>query len=255
MQRADDEVHQEEVHQEREVVQREVKRGSRPATHAFKNVEEAVEVSARCARTGEGTQVEQRTYVADDTQPEDPSELMADPVLKQPRKNRRKKRGPDLAIATTQHAMRDAGKPTTGMKVVEVPSPPVFGSEDVLALLRGEIEAKYGPKAIKHMPHTLTGVDSGKVRNAVLNKYAPDTVISMVRILVWDWEVARSSIWPHKVQVKIPTVEALVQYQETLASAVETGLNYDGADRGKWVTYASKYLVDANPSVVPEDPF
>jgi len=196
----------------------------------------------------------QRTYVKDKSQPEDPSELMAD-LPTQPKKAPRKKRAPDLACVTTQHDMRGAGKPSTGSKVSEPTGPPVWKPKDVLALLRGEVEAKFGAGGCRGMPLNLTKVDQAKIQNTVLNKYSPDTVISMVRVLVWDWEIARASIFPFRPQVRIPTIESLVQYQETLASVVDTGLKYTGASRGVWKTYASRYLVDANPSVVEPDPF
>ena len=193
----------------------------------------------------------------ENSQPEDPSELMEEdlPPKTQYPKAPRLRRGPDPAIVSTQHAMRDAGKPTTGIKVVEASPPAPESPEAVLALLRGEVEAKFGAGACRGMPLNLNGKDRGMVTNAVLGKYAPDVVIAMIRVLVWDWEIARSSIFPYRPQVKIPTIESLVQYQETLASAVDTGLKYSGASRGVWKTYASRYLVDANPSVVESDPF
>jgi hypothetical protein len=182
---------------------------------------------------------------------------MADsPPQTQHRKSRRKKRGPssDL-VGLSGDGLRTASKPAQGVKVVEASPPVPSKPEDVLALLRGEIEAKYGARSCRGIPLNLTRKDRGSLRNSILNKYAGDVVICMVRVLVWDWEVARATIFPYRTQVKIPTVEAMVQYQETLAAAIETGLKYDGGIRGTWTTYANRYLANANPSASEADPF
>jgi len=243
-------------------------RESRNSTHALKDDGDSMEVvGARCARACEGSDSvedpvdpsdeKQRTYVPDDTQPADPSDLMEDPPQKQPRKNPRQKRGvsDDILGRPPGRGLRNAGKPPHGTKVIQAGDPPTWKPKDVLSLLRGEIEAKYGADAVKVMPMSLTGADSGKVKNALLNKYAPDVVMAMIRVLVWDWEVARTACFPFRPQVKYPTVEALVQYQETLAAATQTGLNYDGAVRGNRKTFASRYLANAKPSAAANDPF
>lgn len=254
-----DEVHQrEDVQTEEEVDERKMDE-SRNSTRPSKSDEGQSTASARCARDCEGNQAdesqheEQRTYVPDTPQPEDPSELMEDPPT-QVRRNRRKKRGPDPSVVNSQHSLGKAGKPPDGTKVVGASSPPPFKAKAVLALLRGESEAKYGASVCKDMPFTLNGKQRTQVENVLLNVYTPSTVISMVRLLVWDWEVARSSIFPYKPQLKLPTIEALVQYQETLASSVSTGLRYDGTKRGNWNTYKARYLDTASPTE-PDDPF
>jgi hypothetical protein len=204
---------------------------------------------------GEGSQSvesneEQRTYVAEETQPEDPSELMEDdpPIKRQPRRKKRGKRAPSPALVSAAgDTRRSASGAPGGPDTVQVGPPPPTDPEDVLALLRGEVEEKYGAKAIRGMPMELTRKDRGMVRNVILAKFPPDVVISMVRVLVWDWEVARSECFPFRPQVPYPTVEALVQYQESLASSVETGLNYSGTRRGAWNTYANRYLKEDNP--------
>ena len=196
----------------------------------------------------------QRTYVSKETEPEDPSGLMEDHET-QVRKNTRKKRGPDqVLVSLSGKGLMAASKPPQGTKVVQPEGPPPETPQDVLALLRGEIEAKYGKKFIRGIPRNLSGKEKTQISRGILAKFDPDVVISMVRVLVWDWEVARSSCFPYRPQVEIPTIEALVQYQETLASAVQTGLKYDGGIRGTWVTYASRYLKDA-PGASSEDPF
>lgn len=189
-------------------------------------------------------------------QVEDPSELMEDPTPKKPAKRKpRKKRAPDKGIVVTEGEARRASSGRSGStKSVEVSPPPPERPEDVLRLLRDEIEEKYGAKGIKGLPIDLGRKERGQTRNVLLNKFAPDVVISMIRVLVWDWEVARSTCFPYKHGTPFPTFEALIQYQELLSSAVTTGLQYDGANRGARNTYRHRYLKDATPIKKP-DPF
>jgi hypothetical protein len=165
------------------------------------------------------------------------------PLKTQHRKIKRTRRGPDPAIASLPgHGLRTASQPPDGTKTVEVGPPALKQPQDVLALLRGEIEEKYGSKSCVSIPLQLTGKERSQVRSVILGRYAPSVVIGMIRVLVWDWEVARTTCFPFRHQSPIPTVEALVQYQETLASAVTTGLKYDGSRRGEWNTYSARYL-------------
>jgi hypothetical protein len=221
----------------------------------------AIEENEGSSSTGkirEGTHThspngEQGTYDVADAQPNDPSELMEDQF--QVPKNKRRKRAPSEDLVTlTGDGLRTASQPPEGTKTVEATPPPTWKPEDVLALLRGEIEEKYGAKACRGIPRALTSKQRGMLKNAVLAKFDPDVVISMVRVLVWDWEVARTSCFPYRAQIRVPTIEALVQYQETLSAAVSTGLKYDGGIRGSWDTYAARYLAGA-VSTDTEDPF
>jgi hypothetical protein len=257
-----DEVHQREDVQAEEEVDELKMDESRNSTRPSKSNPEPSEASARCARDCEGNQAntsqheKQKTYVPDTPQPEDPSELMEDPQT-QVRRNRRGKNAPDpglIARTLPGKGLGNAGKPSEGQKVVGASSPPPFKAKDVLALLRGESESKYGADVCADMPFNLNGKQRTQVENVLLNVFKPATVISMVRLLVWDWEVARSSIFPYKPHAKLPTIEALIQYQETLASSVSTGLRYDGTKRGNWNTYKSRYLSDTGPTE-PDDPF
>lgn len=183
------------------------------------------------------------------TQVEDPSELMEEPnPERQRRRNKRRKNAADpKLVSTAGEGRRSSPQPPGATKSVEVSPPPPETPEDVLRLLRGEIEKKYGSKACLVMPHELTSKDRGMLRKVILKKFTSNVVIAMIRVLVWDWEVARSTCFPYRVQMPIPSIESLVQYQEVLSACVTTGLKYDGARRGEWITYASRYLKDASP--------
>jgi len=191
--------------------------------------------------------VEQKTYVEPERQVIDPSDLMEDPlpIQMQYSKNKRGKRAPSLdLVASSGHGLQTASQPPEGTRTVQAgPSAPMK-PQAVLALLRGEIEEKYGSKPCKDIPYRLTGKLSTQIENIILSIYNPTVVIGMIRVLVWDWEVARTTCFPYRPQISIPTVEALVQYQETLAAAVSTGLTYTGARRGEWKTYRNRYLGD-----------
>ncbi len=184
-----------------------------------------------------------------ETQVEDLSELMEDPnPKKQRRRNKRRKNAADpKLVSTAGEGRRSSPQPPGAIKSVEVSPPPPETPEDVLGLLRGEIEKKYGSKACLVMPLELTSKDRGMLRKVILKKFTSNVVIAMIRVLVWDWEVARSTCFPYRAQLPIPTIEALVQYQEVLSACVTTGLKYEGSRRGEWTTYASRYLKDASP--------
>lgn len=254
------EVHQrEEVQEEEEEVQQGKMDSARSSPNPSESDGSSMGVSARCARADEGgaeeQDEEQRTYVSSRPQPEDPSELMADPEFQAPRKPRNKNSPSSDLVGKTLpgKGLRDAGKPPVGQKVVGATSPLPTKAKHVLAHLRGEIEAKYGPKGVKGLPFRVTGAQKGQIENTLLNVYEADVVVSIIRVLVWDWEIARRTFFPYHSE-DFPTIEALVQYREKLAPAVTTGLRYEGGMRGTWNTYRSRYLKDEGPQE-PDDPF
>jgi hypothetical protein len=256
------EVHQGKyVHEEEEVDQQEVKRESPQETPASKTSDSSSGGTPRCAREHEGRKEnhpneEISTYEDGEPQVVDQQGFTNEkPPEMQRRRRKRTKRAPDENLVTLPgEGLRTASGDPHCTNEVEVSPPPPHEPEDVLRLLRGEIEEKYGSRACRGIPHDLTKKQRGQLRNAILKKFTPDVVISMIRVLVWDWEVARTTCFPFRHQAPIPTIEAFVQYQEILSSAVTTGLKYDGARRGEWNTYSSRYLQDENP-IDDDDPF
>lgn len=255
----DDEVLLKEVQEEkeREVQEKEEEPAFRKGTQANQKLEGDLEL----VKQNEGSTTDEipsnpKQRVRLKAQVEDPSELMEDPTPKKPPKRRpRKKRAPDKGIVTTKGEARRAVSGRSGStKSVEVSPPPPKRPEDVLRLLRDEIDEKYGSKGVKGLLIELSPKEKKQASNVLLSRFAPDVVISMIRVLVWDWEVARSTCFPYRHGTPFPTFEALIQYQELLSSAVTTGLKRDGANRGIRNTYRRRYLKDATP-IKKVDPF
>jgi hypothetical protein len=94
----------------------------------------------------------------------------------------------------------------------------------------------------------------GQIRNTILRKYPPDIVLAMLRVLVWDWEIARTTIFPFRPERPIPLVENLVQYAADLAAATSTGLSYRGDRRGAVNTYRDRFL-EQKEKVEDDNPF
>ena len=113
--------------------------------------------------------------------------------------------------------------------------------QDVLELLRVEVERKFGAKAAFGVPTRLTGKDAKTVRDVVLNTFPTEGVIALVRLLVWDWEVARETCYPPR-SYPIPTIESLVRYIDDLSSRLSTGFVYQGSLRGSVNTYSDIFL-------------
>jgi len=187
------------------------------------------------------TDGKEKTYESSGEEGADLSELMEDNT--QPLRKKRRRRGPSAdLVGLSGDGLRTASEPR-GETFAEEPTPrPPETPEDVLALLRGEVEAKYGPSSCRSLPRKLTGVQRGKIQRAILDAYDADVVIALVRILVWDWEVARTVCFPYRHDADVPPVDALPQYHAQLAAAISSGLNYNGVNRGTQRTYAWKYL-------------
>jgi hypothetical protein len=134
------------------------------------------------------------------------------------------------------------------------PPPPVEKPMDVLRLLKGEAETRWGKKSTHGYPMDLTGELTGQVKNVLLTKYAPDVILAMTRLLVWDWEVARGACFPFRHGVPYPDVKALVQYAGELASRIETGFDYMRHRRGASNTYHDLFIRKI-PFVNDDNPF
>ena len=127
-------------------------------------------------------------------------------------------------------------------------------SDGVLELLRREITEKFGPMAARGVPSKLSSKEKGQIKNTLLRKYEPDVILSMIRVLVWDWEIARETFWPPRPNRGIPLVENLVLYANDLAGAISTGLRYAGDRRGAENTYSDLFL-EGKTKVEEDTPF
>jgi len=135
----------------------------------------------------------------------------------------------------------------------EIDPPALSGPESVLELLRIEVEVKFGKRASEGLPRELTKELRGQITNKILRKYVPHIVQSMIRLLVWDWEVARETCWPFRKDAHIPEPLALVQYAEELSARLGSGFRRPSRSRGKHNTYKNlfidgrKWVDDSNP--------
>jgi len=103
------------------------------------------------------------------------------------------------------------------------------------------VKRKFGEQAAFGVPTRLTGKDAKTVQDVVLNTFPTEAVIALVRLLVWDWEVARETCYPPR-SYPIPTIENLVQYVNELSARLSTGFVYLGSHRGASNTYSDIYL-------------
>jgi biotin operon repressor len=120
--------------------------------------------------------------------------------------------------------------------------PPVETPYEVLLLLKGEMESRWGRKGTHHLPMELSGDLSGRIKNVLLSKYPPDVILSMIRLLVWDWQVAREQCFPFRKGAQYPDVLALIQYAAELAVRIETGFVYTSNYRGAVNTYHDLFI-------------
>jgi hypothetical protein len=142
---------------------------------------------------------------------------------------------------------------TPEVLLADRPIKPPETPSDVLRLLRDEILEKYGEKNASGVPSALSGKQAGQIKSVLLRKYSPRTVLSMIRLLVWDWEVARQECFPKRFEMRIPDVDSLVQYATTLASNIGNGFMYGMHQRGTINTYRRLY-VRKLPWVYDPDP-
>lgn len=137
----------------------------------------------------------------------------------------------------------------------EPPPPPVETPEDLVWLLKGEIQRKWSDEhALVGFAEELSGKLRGQLTNTILRKYTADVILKMVRVLVWDWEVARGVCFPFKKDLRYPTTESLVQYAGELAARINTGFDYMATRRGALNTYHDLFIRKI-PFIQDDDPF
>lgn len=108
---------------------------------------------------------------------------------------------------------------------------------DVARLLADEIIKKW-PDATT--PTNVSGKHT-KLSNDIINEFDGQTVLSMIRILVWDFEEIRKnkSFFPPSSHLNWPWIDQLYNYRHALASSVGTGIT-DSTSRTS--AYAQRYL-------------
>jgi hypothetical protein len=204
------------------------------------------------------------TYVKQGVELKYPDGFIEDPLPKKvPRRKKRRRKAasddlvdgvarkacgpfPDSPLASVQPRGATFDPPP--------PPPPVDSPEDVLELLRGEIEEKFGAEASRGLPMEITGKQQGQIRNTILRKYEPDVILAMVRVLVWDWEMARMVCFPERHTVTYPVLDALLQWTKELAARVSTGFTYTGIRRGAPNSYCALFI-NRRSRVADENPF
>jgi hypothetical protein len=228
--------------------------------HASKTHGGTISRPSRCALGNEhtaGANGDQMTY-AENNEIEG---LIEDPN-ESPRRNKRKRRGADKSLVPS------AGR--TGTPFPEAQgSPqsvefqrfdpgahpmPVDSPESLVWRLKGEVEEKWGSRASRGFQMELPTKLRGQITNAVIRKYPPDVIEDMVRLLVWDWEVARGACFPYRHDVPYPDPLSFVQYAKELASRVESGFDYPSARRGAQNSYKDLFI-DKLERVDDDDPF
>lgn len=137
----------------------------------------------------------------------------------------------------------------------DIESPFIETPEGVYARLRGEICDKWGERSLRTLPNQIPTVKlTNQVKSAILKTYEPDVIRDMIRVLVWDWEVARSECFPPRVGQQYPCLRSLVQYHASLVARIESGFDYPTSQRGAVNKYHSLF-VRKQARVVDDDPF
>lgn len=170
------------------------------------------------------------------------------------RRKRRGRRAGDASLVGLPHLEpKGATSPAAHLSYAEAGPPPPQTPSDVLELLKWEIEQKYGRDAAESV-RTLSAQEAGQIKRAILSKYSPKVVVGMIRVLVWDWEVARGACWPQTMAL-YPAIEHLVKYRTVLSGAQTRGFDYTGTRRGTHNTYHSRYLSKTAATPECDDPF
>ncbi len=186
------------------------------------------------------------------------AEVIAEPPKKKPKRkkpNTRQRRGVNKTLmGLDDPEPKSPGEQVGQVDYVEAAPPPVETAKDVLSLLYSEILKKYGEVLAEGVPDELGSKERGQVKTCLLTKYSPNVVAKMIRVLVWDWEVARTACWPTSAET-IPSIKHLVQYRTALSSNIATGFDYTGSNRGHHRTYARQYLGEGRDTPEGDDPF
>jgi len=192
-------------------------------------------------------------------------ELLTEKDEKPPEKRKKRTRAPsrkrnrrsaDRETCGVEGTLAQAAREATGgPEYVQATPPPPTTPADVLELLWAEVKEKYGEATSRGIDQGLGSKERGQIRKLLLDRFPPDVVMSMVRVLVWDWEVARAACFPPRRELRIPKIDQLIQYRAWLSAAITTGFDYTGDMRGVAKTYRSRYLEPGSTVPDPSDPF
>lgn len=108
---------------------------------------------------------------------------------------------------------------------------------DVARLLADEIKKKW-PDG--ELPEKISGKHI-RLANEISKEFAGDTIISIIRILVWDFEEIKKNkaFFPPCSHLSWPWIDQLHHFRLALASATQSGIT-DSTSRVS--AYAQKYL-------------
>ena len=189
------------------------------------------------------------------------NELMEDEEPIRPKSNnyRGKKRAPDRSFVPTAgragKAFPEADTGSVRGERVDLgppPPPESFESPDgLLCVLRDEVQDRFGP--VRSYPLELSTKLRGQFKNALIRKYPPDVLLDMIRVLVWDWEVAREVCFPGR-NTTHPCPLSFVQYAKELAARVDSGFESPGHLRGRRNSYRERFI-ERQALVDDSDPF
>lgn len=258
-------VHVDEVQKEEEQKQEEENRKGKVRelrVRASKTEGGTMRSPSRCALGDEG--IDPNGEIVTYSEDNELEGLIEDPLDQAPRKFKPKQRAPDPALVS---GLRKGGTPFPEAQGAPqsddlqksdpgVPSPPITSPEDVLALLRDEVREKWGQRATRQFPVELApkGKLTRQIESAILRQYTPDVIRDMIRLVVWDWEVARGVCFPFRHDVPYPDLLALVQYHKELANRIDSGFSHVTGKRGSSNTYKDLFI-DKRTRVADDDPF
>jgi len=134
--------------------------------------------------------------------------------------------------------------------------PPIETAEAVLRLLVDEARARWGEKADRVFIRRLSAKQTSMVRKTLLAPYDPDQITDMIRLLVWDWELARIHCrrWDNDPcqQKHMPSVDDLCFWHQKLVAHLGVGFPSTGAIRGRPESYHKRYIFE-KPKPEPSD--
>lgn len=106
------------------------------------------------------------------------------------------------------------------------------------------IDEKYGSGTSLKLPGTLEGQNRSRWREKLSHGEQFGPGVSIVRLLVWDWEKARD-LWPKAFgQMPIPSVDAIWKLADPASPFTDVGITgkSTGRNRGAVSEYAKKFL-------------
>lgn len=160
----------------------------------------------------------------------------------------------DLAVKTLSGSTGASQRDDHIKSEVGVQSTLVESPTGLLRRLRDEVERRWGARALRGFPSEITPKLAGQIKGVILGRYSPDVIEDMIRLVVWDWEVARGECFPFRKEDRYPSLLALIQYAEVLAGKITTGFLYPSHSRGAVNTYRDLFI-EKKEIVDDDDPY